>query len=215
MVTKDPSDTSARFSRAVALFTVSFCLREFDPSAAVAMAKKSVQGFDELIASGKRSYLILSRRIHALRYLSGAELKAGSIREALRHAELAVAGERGLVNEKGSQPEEDAALVAALIIAAKANAATGNLERAESLLQEARTTALAIAKNKELQNVMPLANLEEAMGAFYGRRRAGQTRKCYERLVDLWQQYPETNEYLDRQRAIAARLLASTVSIAK
>jgi hypothetical protein len=39
--------------------------------------------------------------------------------------------------------------------------------------------------------------------------RAAGARTCYQRLVDLWQSFPEQNEYVDRQKAAATRLLAS------
>jgi hypothetical protein len=56
----------------------------------------------------------------------------------------------------------------------------------------------------------PLANSETALAEFYARRgQAELARACYERLAGLWQRFPESNEYVEMQRAESKRLLAS------
>jgi serine/threonine protein kinase len=210
MTLRDPNDTSARFSRGIATYQVAFCLREFDADGAVAMARKSVRIFDELIASGKASYLITSRRARAMLRLGEAQFRAGHVREALRTSETVLAEVRPLAGKGAAEAEEHVVLVLALILAGQTNAASGNFDRAESLLREAREEAQSIAKGQELENIVPLANSERASGAYYTRReRIGEARACYQRLVDLWQRFPEANEYVERQRTDAVRLLAS------
>ena len=98
----------------------------------------------------------------------------------------------------------------ALLLAGKASAATRDLAHAESLLREARDEAQGIARSQELTNLIPLATAEEALGTFYvARHRTREAHACYERLVNLWQQFPESNEYVDGQRTASKRLLAS------
>ncbi|MGA8811951.1 MAG: hypothetical protein WB523_05310, partial [Candidatus Sulfotelmatobacter sp.] len=88
--------------------------------------------------------------------------------------------------------------------------ATGDLAHAESLLREARDLAQEIARSLELTNLIPLATAEESLAAFYiHRHRTQEARACYERLVNLWQQFPESNEYVDGQRIASKRSLAS------
>jgi hypothetical protein len=49
---------------------------------------------------------------------------------------------------------------------------------------------------------------EEALGTFYvHRHRTQEAREGYERLLQLWQKFPESNEYLDNQRTVSQRLL--------
>jgi tetratricopeptide (TPR) repeat protein len=210
MVVGDPDDTSAQFSLAVAMFQVSFCQREYNADAAAVMARNSIRIFDGLIASGKTSYLVTSRRLRAMLRLGEAELKAGRVKEALRTAESALAGERPFAGRNAAESDEHVVLVSALRLAGQSNAANGNFDRAESLFREAREEAQLIAKDHQLQNAIPLANTETALGAFYARRhRTQEARICYEHLVELWKNFPEQNAYLDRQRTIADRLLAS------
>jgi tetratricopeptide (TPR) repeat protein len=210
MVSGDPNDVSARLSQAIASYQVSFCLRESDAASAVAMARDAVRILDGLLASGKTSYLITSRRLHAMIRLGQAELKLGHVREARRIAELALAGERSLAGRNAPESDEHVILVSALTLAGQTNAASGNGERAESLLREARTEAQSIAKEQELTDLIPLSNSEGALGTFYANRhRTAEARACYARLVDLWKPFPESNVYVQRQKAAAARLLAS------
>ena len=53
MASNDPNDTSAKFSRAIAMFQISFCIREFDSEKSVEMARASVRMFDELVSAGR------------------------------------------------------------------------------------------------------------------------------------------------------------------
>ena len=98
----------------------------------------------------------------------------------------------------------------ALILAGETSAATRDLARAQSLLREARDEAQGITSSQDLTDLIPLATAEEALGRFYvARHRTREARACYERLVNLWQQFPESNEYVDGQRTASKRLLAS------
>ena len=210
MVKHDPNDTSARSSRGVAMYRVSFSLREFDPAAAVQMARDSVHAFDELIASGKTNKLVEADRAQAFQRLAEAQWKAGRVTEARSSAETALAGRRLIATSATAGFEERANLVRSLVLAGRTNAAAGDFERAGNLLQEALDAAKSGADRQELTNVIPLALTEEALGTFYaGRRRAAEARDCYQRMVQLWQQFPDANEYVDRQKAAAERSLAS------
>jgi tetratricopeptide (TPR) repeat protein len=209
MVRSDPTNATARFSRAIATGWRSVPLRQLDPRAAVPMAEDSVRLFDELAASGKPSYLITSRRVRALEWLGEAQLKAGRAADARRTAETALAAERPILSASADQ-EERVLLVQLLILAGNAHAAENDFERAESLLREARQEAQALAARRELANIVPLARAEDALGAFYVHRgRTEEARACFRRLADLWRQFPGPNEYVDRQRSAAERLLAS------
>lgn len=211
MVDSDPANNSAQFSRAIATYWVSYALREFDAKAAVRMAEKAVRMFDDMIASGGPNYLVTSRRVRALHRLGEAQLKAGRVAAARSTAQLALEAERPLGTDKGGEwSEEHSVLVQVLILAGKTSAAVGDFGRAESLLQEAREQGLRIAQAQELTALIPLANAEKSLAAFYIRRhRLEDARACYQRLVDLWQRYPETNDYLDQERNNSKRLLAS------
>jgi len=210
MLRSDPENTSAQFSRAVALFWLSFSLRESDPQAAVTVARSSVRIFDRMVASGEPTFLVASRRAHALYYRGEAQLKANRPVEADRSAQEALEAERPIVARDPAEAEEQATLVQVLILAGETSAANGDLRRAESLLQEAREVAQRAAGDRQLSNLIPLANAERSLGAFYVRRhRLEEARACYQRLADLWQNFPESNDYVDRQRFAAKRLLSS------
>jgi eukaryotic-like serine/threonine-protein kinase len=211
MVSSDPSNTSAQLSQAIATFWVSFILRRFDPSAALKMAEDSVHMFDQMVASGKSSYLVNSRRVRALLRLGEAQLETGRLAEALATAESALTAERPIAAQSGQQGgEEHLTLVQALILTGKTNSAVGHWERAESLLQEAREKAQQIAESDELMNAIPLGNADRALGNFYARRgRTEEARACYKELLQLWQRFPEPNEYVVRQKSASQRLLAS------
>jgi tetratricopeptide (TPR) repeat protein len=211
MLERDPNNTSARFSVGMAEQKVSFFLREFDPPGAIRVARDSVRTFDEMIATHKgEQRRNVSSRAEALWTLAEAQLKAGRLKEARSSADAALAASRENVAQSppGSEDRED--LVEALMAAARTSAATGNLTRAESLLREAREEAKQLAGSQELTNLIPLANSEQALGNFYAHRhRTQEARVCYQRLVDLWQQFPESNEYVDAQKTSSKRLLVS------
>ncbi len=211
MVRNDPANTSAQFSRAIATYQVSFSLREFDATAAAAVARNAVRLFDEMIASGKPSYLVTSRRVRALLRLGEAQLKAGRAADARASAQAALDAVRPLAAGNQAELEDDSRiLVQVLILSGNASAAAGDFANAESFIREAREEAQKIAHSDELTNLIPLANAEEALGAFYARRRrTEEARACYQRLSQLWQRFPESNEYVDRQRIASERLLAS------
>jgi serine/threonine protein kinase/tetratricopeptide (TPR) repeat protein len=209
MVRRDPNNTSARFSRAVAAYRVSVCLREIDANAAVRMARDSLHSFDQLIASGDRGYLPLSRRAVALRRLGEAQLKAGEIAEAHRSAESALDAERA-ISESAQGTSDRADLVQALILAAQAMADGRDSASAERLFEEARSEAEQIAHRQGLANLVPLSNTERAAGDFYAqRRRSEDARACYRRLAQLWRDFGGSNEYANRQRAAAEHLVGT------
>jgi len=207
MLQQDPNDTSAQNSVAIAEGKVSYCLQGSDPPGAIRLARDSIRIFDQMIASNKGGYLrAVSSRAGALRGLGEAQLKAGRLVDARRSADLALAASR----EVNQAPKDRAELVEALILAGNVSAATKDLARAESLLNEARDVAQGLARPEELTNLIPLATAEEALGAFYVRRhRNRDARACYQHLVDLWQHFPESNEYVDHQRTLSSTLLSS------
>jgi tetratricopeptide (TPR) repeat protein len=204
MARKDPKNTAAQFSHAVAQYRISVLLRESDVHAAIAAARDSVRIFDELLASGKHDYLTVSRRARAMIRLGQAQLRAGQIEEALRTADAALTVDRQVVEQTPADTEQRASLVWAEILAAQASAGSGNFQHAEKLLRQARAEAESIAANQELEKVIPLATVEEALGALYAsRRRTEDASACYQRLAGLWRRFPD-NEYVRRQKAEAA-----------
>jgi len=211
MVHSDPSNTSAQFSRAVATYWVSFYLREFDAKAAVRMAQDSVRMFDVILSSGKHDYLVTSRRVRALLRLGEAQLKAGRVTEARATAQRALNEERPLASRNGAEwNDERSVLVQVLILAGTTDAAATEYERAEKQMQEAREEGQQIAQSGELTDQIPFTNAQKALGAFYAQRqRVDEARACYQSLVKLWQHFPESSEYVDRERIASKQLLAS------
>jgi len=207
MLDRDPNNTAAQFSVELARLKVSYCLQKSDPPAAISLARDSLRMIDQMIASNKgERHRAVGNRAEGLRKLGEAQLNAGRLAEARNSADLALAASR----ELAQTPDDRSNLVEALLLAGKASAATRDLAHAESLLREARDEAQGIARSQELTNLIPLATAEEALGTFYvARHRTREARACYERLVNLWQQFPESNEYVDGQRTASKRLLAS------
>jgi len=206
MLDRDPNNTAAQSSVVFARLKVSYCLKESDPPAAISLARDSLRMIDQMIASNKGVSRAVADRAEGLRKLGEAQLNAGQLAEARRSSDLALAVER----ELAQGPDGRSNLVESLILSGKTSAATGDPAHAESLLREARDEAQGIARSLELTNLIPLANAEEALGTFYvARHRTREARACYERLVNLWQQFPDSNEYVDGQRTLSKRLLVS------
>ena len=207
MLDRDPNNTAAQFSVELATLKVSHCLQKSDPPAAISLARDSIRMLDQMIASNKgERRRAVSYRAEGLRKLGEAQLNAGRLAEARSSADLALTASR----ELAQTPDDRGNLVEALLLAGKASAATRDLAHAESLLREARDEAQSIARSLELTNLIPLATAEEVLGTFYvARHRTREARVCYERLANLWQQFPESNEYVDRQKTSSKRLLSS------
>ena len=208
MLERDPNNTAAQFSVATAESKLSYCLQESDPPAAIRLARDSIRMFDQMVASNKGDHhRAFSGRAEGLLRLGEAQLKAGRLAEARGSADSALAANREIAAQS---PEDRVGLVEALILEGKASAATGNPVRAESLLRQAREAAQKIARPEELTSLIPLALAEEALGTFYVQRRLNQeAHACFERLVKLWQQFPESDDYVDAQRVASQRLLSS------
>jgi len=210
MVRRDPNNTTARFSRAAAACRVSVCLREIDAYTAVRMARDALSRFDELIASGNRGFLPISRRTAALRRLGEAQLKAGQIAEARRSADSTLKAVDEVFGKSAPGTNDRSEVVQALILAAQTKAAGKDPASAERLFEEARLDAQRIARRPGLTNLIPLSNTERAAGDFYARRRRREdARACYRRLVQLWKDAGGSNEYANRQRAAAEHLFQS------
>jgi len=210
MVRQDPSNSSAQFSRAVALFRVSQPLREIDPPAAIRMAEESVHAFDQIIASGKSTYLVTSRRVRAMWRLGEAQLKDKKIDEAIKTARIGIDTEAPIAAASGSDMEEQGVFVYLLILSGKAHAAAGDFKAAEDALARARQQAKPLAANGELVNTLPLVRAERALGAVYAKQhRIDDARECYTRVNDLWQQFPDNNEYVAHQKETSSTVLAS------
>jgi tetratricopeptide (TPR) repeat protein/predicted Ser/Thr protein kinase len=210
MVRRDPNNTTARFSRASAAYRVSVCIREIDPNTSVRMARDSLRRFDELIASGNRGYLQVSRRTAALRRLGDAQLKVGQIAEARSTAESALEAAREVFGKSPPGASERSELVQALILAAQTKAAGSGTESAERLFGEARLEAQRIADRQGITNLIPLSNTERAAGDFYvQRQRREDARACYRRLAQLWRLSGNSSEYANRQRSVADHLVKS------
>jgi serine/threonine protein kinase len=206
MLDRDPNNIAAQFSVVIAKLKVSYCLQESDPSGAIRLVQDSMRMLDQMIASNKGGSRAVALRAEGLRKLGEAQLSAGLLAQARNTADLSLATSR----ELATTPDERSNLVEALILSSKTSAATGDYAKVENLLLEAHHDAQEIARSQELTNLFPLAITEEALGAFYvARHRPGDARECYERLVQLWQKYPESSEYVDNQRAASQRLLSS------
>ena len=206
MLDRDPNNTAAQISVVLAKLKVSLCLQKSDPPAAIRLARDSLRMIDQMIASNKSGDRAVNYRADGLRKLGAAQLNAGRLAEARSSADLALAAGR----ELAQTPDERDNLVDALILAGETSAATRDLARAQSLLREARDEAQGVASSQDLTDLIPLATAEEALGTFYvARHRTREARACYERLVNLWQQVPESSEYVDGQRTASKRLLAS------
>lgn len=206
MLNRDPNNVAARLSVALAMLKVSHCLQPSDPPAAIRLARDSLQMLDPMIASkigGNKPGL---DRAYGLRKLGEAQLNAGRLMEARSSADLALAASR----EFAQIPDERLEIVEALILSGNASAATRDPARAEKLLIEARQTAQELARSRELTALIPLAHTEKALGSFYlSQHRTREARACYEQLARLWQQFPESNEYVDFQRVASQRLLSA------
>jgi serine/threonine protein kinase len=206
MLERDPNNTAAQSSVVRAKIKVSYCLQKSDPPAAIGLARDSLRIIDQMIASNRGGSRVVSDRADGLRKLGEAQLNAGRLAEARSSADLALASSR----ELAQSTTERGNLVESLILSGKTSAAIRDLAHAQSLLSEARDEAQGIASSHELTNLIPLATAEEALGTFYvARHRTREARACYERLVNLWQQFPESNEYVDGQRTASKRLLSS------
>ncbi len=207
MLERDPNNTAAQFSVEVAQLKVSYCLQESDPPTAIRLARASLRMIDQMIASNQGGRRAVSDQAEAFVRLGEAQLKAGRMAEARSSADSALAATREIAAQS---PDDRNNVVRALILAGKTNVAAGNLAPAESLLGAARDEAQKSARPEELPSLTPLAAAEEALGRFYvTRHRTREARGCYERLVKLWQQFPESNEYVDGQRTASKRLLSS------
>jgi eukaryotic-like serine/threonine-protein kinase len=208
MLERDPNNRAAEFSVEVAKLKISYCLQESDPPAAIRLARDSMRMLDQIIASNKDDRRrAVSDLAEALVRLGGAQLAAGRLAEARSSADSALAAMREI---QAQSPEDRTKVVQALILAGRTSAASRDLLRAESLLRQARDQAQSIARPEELTSVIPLATAEEAFGTFYVHQHRPQPAlACYGRLVQLWQQFPAPNEYVDRQKSSSERLLSS------
>jgi tetratricopeptide (TPR) repeat protein len=210
MARSDPRNTSALRSRAIATYSVAFYLSHSDPNAAVVLARDALRMFDDMIAAGNTDYLTVSRRVRALRRLGQAELKAGRVKEAMVTIRAALDSERKIAAQNKIGPDEEMIMVHLLTLDSRVNELSGNSGGAEPQLLEAKQRALRMAQNGLLTNVVSLANAEQALGEFYARaRRTEEARASYQRLSEIWQRFPENNDYLEMQRAASKRLLAS------
>ena len=207
----DPNDKGAQYSRAVATFRVAFVLAESNPDTAILMTRESVQAIDALIASDRKNTVAIRGRFSALRHLSTAQFKAGRFSDARVSAETALTSQRPRAEaEFGPDLAERRRLVEILVLQARIEAAAGNFTDSQSLLKEARERLLPFARTGELNNLMTLADTERAQGETWVRQgKASDARASYQRVADIWQRYPDPNEYVDRQKQAAASLLAS------
>ena len=194
MVEADPRNTSARTSLAIALFRLSYPLRDLDPPAAVAAARESLELFDRQLAAGNTSFLVTSRRNRALRRLAEALLAARHSAEAHRTALDCLARQRTLAARDPDDLREAALLPLVLLTAA----ATAEALHQDPMayLTEAESTAAALYRRTpdELTAVIPLARVRLALA-----RRDPQWR---DRARDLWRQFPRQNDYVRRQQQI-------------
>ena len=157
MVAADPDNASAKFSLAVALFRLSFPLKHSDPAAAVASARESVQLFDEMVAAGKNSFLVTSRRARALRRMSEALLAAGSVAEANAFAAESLVEHRKTAAHDQKDSLERTMLALALVTSGEAADMAGDQEASAGFLKEAEQISASIyaANPNELTSLGP------------------------------------------------------------
>ena len=204
---KDVQDVSARVSFAIALFRLSIPLRELDAEAAVRASRESVAIFDDLVASGKPSYIVVSRRARALLRLGEALGKAGN-REARQVAESALTLQSGFAANMPPKSEERFIEITARTSLGLACENEADWPRAEALLLESQAAAKRILDMDHdlLTARLALGQVETALGGFYTRKKdRASAAACYRRLVDLWKQAPQATEYVLLQREKAAR----------
>ena len=202
MAARDPNDASARFSFAVALYRLSYPLKQSDPAAAVESARESVRIFDALIREGKGTFLVTSRRVRAVRRLAEALLAAKRFPEARAAAEQALAEQRKAFARDPNAAENRQFMVLMLITAAEAAAAVRDPAAELALLNEAEGVASGtFAGNRgELTALIPLARVRGELAAHF--RNAGdeaQARQWSDAVRKLWQEFPDQNEYVGRQ----------------
>lgn len=202
MAARDPNDASARFSFAVALYRLSYPLKQSDPAAAVESARESVRIFDALIREGKGTFLVTSRRVRAVRRLAEALLAAKRFPEARAAAEQALAEQRKAFARDPNAAENRQFMVLMLITAAEAAAAVRDPAAELALLNEAEGVASGtFAGNRgELTALIPLARVRGELAAHF--RNAGdeaQARQWSDAVRKLWQEFPDQNEYVRRQ----------------
>ena len=210
MVRRDPGDASSRLSYAIALFRMSYPLRETDPAGAVTAARESVGIFDAMIAGGKSSWLVTSRRGRALRRLSEALLAAHQPREAREAAALALTAQRETAARHPKDFGEAELLAFALVDGAEASDAVGDSAAALGALTEAEEIARRLEgeNSGELTALMPKARIDTALAQHW--RKAGdekQAQHWFGEVLRAWDGYPEQNDYVRRQSA-AVRAMA-------
>jgi eukaryotic-like serine/threonine-protein kinase len=207
MLERDPNNTSAKSSVVVAMLKVSYCLQESDPHAAIGLAREAMRMREQTITVKTTRRRVVSSQAETFLRLGDAQLKAGQFAGARNSADSALASLREVAAQN---PDDHEGLLRALILAGRASAATGDMARAESLLREARDSAQKFIRPEEVTSLIPVASALQALGAFYAQRhRTQEARICYQQLVDLWQQFPEPNEYVDLQKNVSKRLLGS------
>ncbi len=142
--------------------------------------------------------------------LGEAQLKAGQIPDAIKTADSAVEAERPIASGTESDLEEHSVLVYLLVLDGRAHAANWEFDRAEELLREARERAELLLPSGEIMGALPWAKAEVALGAFYaGRHRMEEARTCYRQVSELWQHFPDSTDYLDRQKKMTLAMLDS------
>ena len=201
MVKRDPANASAQFSLAVALYRISFPLKFSDPGAAIRAARESVQSFDEQIAAGKSSFLVISRRARALRRLSEALVAGGQVKEAGLRASEALAEQRKIASSDVNDVEAAHYYVQALVAAADA---TDNLKLAGEYLAEAeqKSSATYARSPDDMVAAVHLALVREAAAA-HARKSGDEARaaRSTEAAGQVWREFPERNDYVRRKLA--------------
>jgi tetratricopeptide (TPR) repeat protein/predicted Ser/Thr protein kinase len=202
MVEADPNNAAGKFSLAVALFRLSFPLKHFDPAGAVAAAQESIRLFDQRIAAGDRSILVVSRRVRAQRRLAEAQLSAGRIREARATAVEALSGQRKLAAKYPDGREEATTLAGTLLTAADGFDAMGDTGSALGYLTEAESISAKIFSQMQAEAtfLVILSRAREALARHW--QRAGdeaQARHWLDESIRLWREFPDQNEFVRRK----------------
>ena len=208
-VSKDPHNAAAVHTLAIALYRLSFPLRQRDPKAAVEAARESVGLFDAQIAAGRTGFQVTSRRTRARLRLSEALVAAGMAKEGRAAGAEAYVEERAMAARDNPKAPVSTRMVLALLACGRASDLLGERRDAEDSFEQARQVADQIyARGRNvLIFVIPKAHVQKALAEHSGRWHDRQ--KAARELDDLarvWQAFPDQNEYVARQCALLNRL---------
>ena len=205
----DPRNAGSRFSLAVGLFRISFPMKYNDPEGAVRSARESLAVFDAMIADGKGSPLVTSRRVRAERRLGEALLFAGHTTEAAIWIGKALADHQRQVAAAPGDFDEAANLVIALIDAGRLADIQGDPAGGLALLTQAESRAAAIVDRDKTN--LPAAVLvararQEMADHWRGLGDGARSAEWARAAARVWRDFPDPNPYVRKMALNAVAL---------